>query len=548
MPIQAHKVLLGFLCVAVPAAVVTIYLRHAAARRLKDANKGKSLGSGNAGAAGSGAGAGAAAPSGPRRVLILYGTCTGTAKKLAYRLDRHITRRHGPGALTTSVINVAEYNEDQLDGEDVVLFLCSTWTDGAAPESAQRFVAHLKDYAYDFRVSKDHLEKLQFAVFGLGAGIYGVNFAKAACDVHAYLEQLGACALLPACRGDSESNLEAAFEAWCAQLVPVLPRGHGGDGNGCGEAQGRGRSGSASTVGTLSSYASRLSQWAAGSSVASQDHHHHHQQQQQHMKNKPPSGFKPPVALAKPRNGHRATQTARANAFQRQQLDIRREAQATREQTARAIDAAMAGAAGEVEDEEDEVEEEDRINDGFVTMDLHRGGKAAGGDGSKCRSDTSLASLLPHSSVATPGDAQAPSSSSSSSSKAAGTGGSSSSDEEEEEEEEEEDDDGEEEAAAGAEGEGVVDVEDMGPGMAQSPHSDGVRREMVTKLQRKALTKEGYRIIGSHSAVKLCRWTKNQMRGRGGCYKHTFYGITSYQVSPSSCYLYLFLSVPLDNI
>lgn len=57
----------------------------------------------------------------------------------------------------------------------------------------------------------------------------------------------------------------------------------------------------------------------------------------------------------------------------------------------------------------------------------------------------------------------------------------------------------------------------------------GQQNTMVTKLQRRALTKEGYRIIGTHSAVKLCRWTKNQMRGRGGCYKHTFYGITSYQ-------------------
>ena len=46
----------------------------------------------------------------------------------------------------------------------------------------------------------------------------------------------------------------------------------------------------------------------------------------------------------------------------------------------------------------------------------------------------------------------------------------------------------------------------------------------MTPLQRKALTKEGYKIIGSHSAVKLCRWTKHQLRGRGGCYKHTFYG------------------------
>lgn len=55
------------------------------------------------------------------------------------------------------------------------------------------------------------------------------------------------------------------------------------------------------------------------------------------------------------------------------------------------------------------------------------------------------------------------------------------------------------------------------------------KREMVTKAQRKALTKEGYKIIGSHSAVKLCRWTKHQLRGRGGCYKHTFYNIASYQ-------------------
>lgn len=54
-------------------------------------------------------------------------------------------------------------------------------------------------------------------------------------------------------------------------------------------------------------------------------------------------------------------------------------------------------------------------------------------------------------------------------------------------------------------------------------------REMLTKKHRASLTKEGYKLIGSHSAVKLCRWTKHQLRGRGGCYKHSFYGITSYQ-------------------
>jgi tRNA wybutosine-synthesizing protein 1 len=40
---------------------------------------------------------------------------------------------------------------------------------------------------------------------------------------------------------------------------------------------------------------------------------------------------------------------------------------------------------------------------------------------------------------------------------------------------------------------------------------------------------QGYKILGSHSGVKLCRWTKSQLRGRGGCYKHSFYGIESHR-------------------
>lgn len=81
----------------------------------------------------------------------------------------------------------------------------------------------------------------------------------------------------------------------------------------------------------------------------------------------------------------------------------------------------------------------------------------------------------------------------------------------------------------------VVDMEDLGTSMAtaEKENEDTVKskepREMVTSTQAKALKKEGYRLIGTHSAVKLCRWTKHQLRGRGGCYKHTFYGITSYQ-------------------
>ncbi|TPX23119.1 hypothetical protein DIZ76_012441 [Coccidioides immitis] len=66
-------------------------------------------------------------------------------------------------------------------------------------------------------------------------------------------------------------------------------------------------------------------------------------------------------------------------------------------------------------------------------------------------------------------------------------------------------------------------------------------KEMVptTSPTYAALTKQGYTIVGSHSGVKICRWTKSALRGRGSCYKNSFYGIKSHlcmETTPSlSC-------------
>ena len=50
------------------------------------------------------------------------------------------------------------------------------------------------------------------------------------------------------------------------------------------------------------------------------------------------------------------------------------------------------------------------------------------------------------------------------------------------------------------------------------------------------LKKEGYGIVGDHSAVKICLWTKHSIRGDSGCWKEKFYGISSAgccQMTPS---------------
>lgn len=81
-------------------------------------------------------------------------------------------------------------------------------------------------------------------------------------------------------------------------------------------------------------------------------------------------------------------------------------------------------------------------------------------------------------------------------------------------------------------GDGLIDLEDLGSVMKKSKSStngDQGPKEMLTSSLRQSLTKQGYKLIGSHSGVKICRWTKAMLRGRGGCYKHTFYGIESHR-------------------
>ncbi|GFT12226.1 s-adenosyl-L-methionine-dependent tRNA 4-demethylwyosine synthase TYW1 [Nephila pilipes] len=78
----------------------------------------------------------------------------------------------------------------------------------------------------------------------------------------------------------------------------------------------------------------------------------------------------------------------------------------------------------------------------------------------------------------------------------------------------------------------IMDLEDLGNAYGAAKNQEKSKqepKEMITPLLRKSLTKQGYKLLGSHSGVKMCRWTKSMLRGRGGCYKHTFYGIESHR-------------------
>lgn len=61
-------------------------------------------------------------------------------------------------------------------------------------------------------------------------------------------------------------------------------------------------------------------------------------------------------------------------------------------------------------------------------------------------------------------------------------------------------------------------------------------RTEIDEIDR--LKKTGYRIVGRHSGVKICHWTKNVLRGGKHCYKN-WYGVESHrclQMTPSLQY------------
>ena len=133
--------------------------------------------------------------------------------------------------MQVEVLDMADYNPERLEKESRLIVLCSTWTDGGAPDRVAHFFDWVQYEAYDFRVGNDALKKLSFAVFGLGGALYMENFAKCTAELHESLQnKLGATALVPYSRGDDQTNLQDRFRVWSQRVLAALTGGHDGDG------------------------------------------------------------------------------------------------------------------------------------------------------------------------------------------------------------------------------------------------------------------------------------------------------------------------------
>ena len=136
-----------------------------------------------------------------QRLLILYGSQTGTAEGLARQIASEAARRgFGPRVMEANAGPKLDWAAEQR-----LLLVTSTYGDGDMPDSAQGFW----DWLQTDEAKK--LAHLSYSVLALGDTHYE-QFCAAGKKIDARLEQLGASRVHP--RTDCDTDYSAAARTW----------------------------------------------------------------------------------------------------------------------------------------------------------------------------------------------------------------------------------------------------------------------------------------------------------------------------------------------
>jgi len=153
------------------------------------------------------------------KFTILFGTETGNSKKVATEFATQAKKAGFKAKLT----GLDQYRLTDLEKEEYVFFVISTQGDGEPPLTAKKFYDHIHSQALK-------LDKMKYSVLALGDTSYPL-FCKAGEDVDAQLGKLGARAVIPIQKCDTDYATDAA--TWFAQVMKLLNEG----GNTNGSAQ-----------------------------------------------------------------------------------------------------------------------------------------------------------------------------------------------------------------------------------------------------------------------------------------------------------------------
>ncbi|WOO39316.1 NADH:ubiquinone reductase (Na(+)-transporting) subunit F [Rubellicoccus peritrichatus] len=150
--------------------------------------------------------------------LILYGSQTGTAERLAWDCRRELQHM----GVTSEVMEMDQFMSSIVDsgltGDDNILtstverkliVITSTYGVGEAPDNARRLLEHLRSLPHD------SIRNLSYAVLALGDRSY-VNFCQCGKDFHNQLETIGGKPIWPITLADTD--VDESFSSFMEQF------------------------------------------------------------------------------------------------------------------------------------------------------------------------------------------------------------------------------------------------------------------------------------------------------------------------------------------
>lgn len=150
-----------------------------------------------------------------RRLVILYGSQTGTAQDVAENIAMQSRGSH----FCATAQALDSYPTRNLIEEEVVLFICSTTGQGEPPDNMKKFWRFIMRK----NLPTDSLENLKFGVLGLGDSSY-IKYNFIAKKLDRRLEQLGGNKFVELGLADDQHDwgADATIDPWVTEMWKKL--------------------------------------------------------------------------------------------------------------------------------------------------------------------------------------------------------------------------------------------------------------------------------------------------------------------------------------
>lgn len=146
------------------------------------------------------------------KVTILYATETGKSEGFANILHQLFLNAFDP-----KVIRMDDYSFKELENEECVIFVVSTFGNGEAPDNGKTFSSKLTELqeSNDGNTS-DMLSNLRYSVFGLGSRAYP-HFCAFGHFIDDTIKSMGSEVMCPMGEGDELCGQEDSFKEWASK-------------------------------------------------------------------------------------------------------------------------------------------------------------------------------------------------------------------------------------------------------------------------------------------------------------------------------------------